>query len=288
MHIDLGSSISIIPKSQLQLLGIPMHRLAATNTVISGFNLGRSYSLGKIRLKCQIGDLKTEATCYVIEVDTPYNILLGRQWIHDYMIVPSTLHQCFKYVNRHGLVRTEFADIVPFKGVESYYSSEACLYEESKKYIINKLETITGPKEPSIIHLQTHKSGKSAPLVATLHVEVPGSLVQVAESEPIVSRLPHSRAKDHHRADGDPVTKIHPKTIGRHKIPCRASCHPSSQDEPATKSRSDIIKQANISSSTPGGQVAQDGIPTFGIAGGSRRGRRTCRIPVGTGGWYLS
>ncbi|KAJ6840135.1 uncharacterized protein M6B38_312855 [Iris pallida] len=265
-----------------------MHRLAATNTAISGFNSGRSYPLGKIRLKCQIGDLKTEATCYVIEVDTVYNILLGRQWIHDYMIVPSILHQCFKYVNRHGLVRTEVVDIDPFKGVESYYSSEACLYEESKKYIINKLETITGPKEPLIIHLQTRKSGKVVPLVATLHEEVPGSLVQVAELEPIVSRLPNSRAKAHHRADGDPVTKIHPKTIGRHKIPCRASCHPSSQDEPATKSRSEILKQVNISSSTLGGQVVQGGIPTFRIAGGSRRGRRTRRIPGGTDSWYLS
>ncbi|KAJ6849665.1 uncharacterized protein M6B38_268125 [Iris pallida] len=108
MHIDPGSSISIIPKSLLQLLGIPMHRLAATNTAISGFNSGRSYPLGKLRLKCQIGDQKTEVTCYVIEVDIPYNILLGRQWIHDYMIVSSTLHQYFKYVNRHGFVRTEF------------------------------------------------------------------------------------------------------------------------------------------------------------------------------------
>ncbi|KAJ6833312.1 uncharacterized protein M6B38_340515 [Iris pallida] len=191
MHIDPGSSISIISKSLLQLLGFPMHRLAATNTAISGFYSERSYPLGKIRLKCQIGDLKTEATCYVIEVDTPYNILLGRQWIHDYMIVPSTLYQYFKYVNRHGFVRTEFVDIDPFKGIESYYSSEACLYEESKKYIINKLETITGPNEPLIIYLQTRKLGKAAPLVATLHEEVPSSLVQVAKSEPIVSRLPN-------------------------------------------------------------------------------------------------
>jgi len=33
-----------------------------------------------------------EVTCYVIDADTSYNLLLGRPWIHANWIVPSTLH----------------------------------------------------------------------------------------------------------------------------------------------------------------------------------------------------
>ncbi|GAA0143851.1 hypothetical protein LIER_04437 [Lithospermum erythrorhizon] len=34
---------------------------------------------------------------HVIDAKTTYNMLLGRPWIHSNNIVPSTLHQCFKY-----------------------------------------------------------------------------------------------------------------------------------------------------------------------------------------------
>ena len=61
--------------------------------------------MGKIRLKCQIADLKTEVTCYVIENETYNSLLLGRPWIHANGIVPSTLHQCFKYVDKNGQVQ---------------------------------------------------------------------------------------------------------------------------------------------------------------------------------------
>ncbi|KAJ6796987.1 Uncharacterized protein M6B38_221260 [Iris pallida] len=193
MHINPGSSISIIPKSLLHHLRIPMHRLTPTSTAISGFNSGRSYPIGKIRLKYQIGDLQSEVTCYVIDADTSYNILLGCPWIHDYMIVPSTLHQYFKYIDKHGFVKTKFADIDPFKGVESYYS-DSCLYEKSKRHLDEgdiqaHTETATGSEGPLTIHLQARKPGKSAPLTATLRKD---AISLSAQEEQMIIRLPRS------------------------------------------------------------------------------------------------
>ena len=77
-QVDPGSALSIMPRRVLQHLGIPAHRLSATQTTIYGFNANDTRPLGKIKLKCQIGDLKTEVTCYIIEADTSYNLLLGR------------------------------------------------------------------------------------------------------------------------------------------------------------------------------------------------------------------
>jgi len=61
----------------MQHLGIPTHRLSAAQTTIYGFNANGTGLMGKIKLKCQIGDLKFEVTCYMIDVDTSYNLLLG-------------------------------------------------------------------------------------------------------------------------------------------------------------------------------------------------------------------
>jgi len=82
VQVDLGSALSIIPKRLLYFLGIPLNRLSAMTTTIYGFNAGSSHPLGKIWLRCRIGDLKSKVTSYVIDVDTLYNLLLGRLWIH--------------------------------------------------------------------------------------------------------------------------------------------------------------------------------------------------------------
>ena len=57
---------------------------------------------GKNQAQVSNGDLKSEMTCYVIDADTSYNLLLGRHWIHRNAIVPSTLHQVMKYVDEDG------------------------------------------------------------------------------------------------------------------------------------------------------------------------------------------
>jgi len=110
VQIDPGSALSVIPKRLLYFLGIPLNSLSATITMIYDFNAGSSHPLGKNWLRCRIGDLKSEVICYTIDADTSYNLFLGRPWIHANWIVPSTLHQCFKYVEDNVTVRTIFAE----------------------------------------------------------------------------------------------------------------------------------------------------------------------------------
>ena len=106
--------------------------LWANKTTIYDFNANDTRPMGKIKLKCQIGDLKSKVTYYVIDADTSYNLLLGRLWIHHNSIVPSTLHQVMKYINGSEKVRTLIAKRHPFKGVENYFT-DSLLYQDSLK-----------------------------------------------------------------------------------------------------------------------------------------------------------
>jgi len=130
IQVDPGSALSIMPCRVMQHLGIPTHRLSATQTIIYGFNANGTRPIGKIKLKYQIGDLKSEVTCYVIDADTSYNLLLGRPWIHHNSIVPSTLHQVMKYIDGSGKVRTLIVERHPFKGVQNYFT-DSLLYQDS-------------------------------------------------------------------------------------------------------------------------------------------------------------
>jgi len=122
IQVDTGSALSIMPCRVMQHLRIPTHRLSATQTTIYDFNANGTRQMGKIKLRCQIGDLKSEVTCYVIDADTFYNLLLGRLLIHSNSIIPSTLHQVMKYADERGRVRTLIAEKYPFKGVENYFT----------------------------------------------------------------------------------------------------------------------------------------------------------------------
>lgn len=97
---------------------------------IQGYNADSLRAIGKIRLKCQLADLKSEITCYVIDNDTSYNLLLGRPWIHGNFAVPSTLYQCFKYVDEDKKKSTNkkvFADRKP--GSKLIYCEDSKLYD---------------------------------------------------------------------------------------------------------------------------------------------------------------
>src|SRR5579862_9853242 len=60
------------------------------------------------------------------------NILLGRPWIHENGVVPSTLHHCIKFVDDDGIVHRVFANRKPFKGKEVHFA-DSQMYEGEKE-----------------------------------------------------------------------------------------------------------------------------------------------------------
>jgi len=76
--------------------------------------------------------LEDGVTCYVINADTSYNLLLGRPWIHANWIVSSTLHQCLKYVDDKATVRTVFTETQAFKRVKNYFTDTLFYWEITK------------------------------------------------------------------------------------------------------------------------------------------------------------
>jgi len=70
IQVDPGFALSIMRCRVMQHLRILTHRLNATQTTIYGFNANGTHPMGKIKLKCQIKDQRSEETCYVIDADT--------------------------------------------------------------------------------------------------------------------------------------------------------------------------------------------------------------------------
>ncbi|CAA0813575.1 Unknown protein, partial [Striga hermonthica] len=103
--IDGGSAVNILPLRTLKELGMTIEQLGNSRLMIQGFNQGGQRALGIIRLRLLMEDMESTAMFHVIDAKTSYNMLLGRPWLHENGVVPSTWHQCFKYC-KNGIVKT--------------------------------------------------------------------------------------------------------------------------------------------------------------------------------------
>ncbi|KAJ8615136.1 hypothetical protein MRB53_034508 [Persea americana] len=122
VQINPGSTLNLISTSALEELGIPPRKLSHTSMSIFGYDGSAQRPIGKIRFRLQIGDLISEVTVYAIKTPSYYNILLGRPWIYENGVVPSTPYQCIKFVGDDGLIHRVFADKKPIKGKEVHFA----------------------------------------------------------------------------------------------------------------------------------------------------------------------
>ena len=62
-------------------------------------------TLGAVNLTIQMGPIEFSVQFLVLDIDTSYNLILGKSFIHMAGVVPSTLHQMMKLVwNNEELV----------------------------------------------------------------------------------------------------------------------------------------------------------------------------------------
>ncbi|KAL4191052.1 hypothetical protein AMTRI_Chr07g27700 [Amborella trichopoda] len=119
--LDGGSVVNLIPRRILTRLGLGSKDLTPTLVTVQGFNQSRDKPDGTVRLRFTIGELNDYAQFHVIDIDTSYNILLDRPWLHYQGVVLATLHQCFKY-SRDGRQHTVYADKRPFPMAKIHYA----------------------------------------------------------------------------------------------------------------------------------------------------------------------
>ncbi|KAM1094242.1 hypothetical protein ACFX2B_009148 [Malus domestica] len=75
-----------------------------------------------------IGELKSSTIFHVIDARTSCSLLLGRPWIHENGVVPSTLHQCLKFYLEGAKVIQ--GDTKPFTEAESHFANAKFYMDE--------------------------------------------------------------------------------------------------------------------------------------------------------------
>ncbi|XP_069145633.1 uncharacterized protein [Solanum lycopersicum] len=96
--VDDGSGLNICPLSTLKQLRFDLGKLEKNQVNVRAFDGVQRETLGAVNLTIQMGPTEFEAKFQVLDIDTSYNLLLGRPFIHMAGAIPSTLHQVMKLV----------------------------------------------------------------------------------------------------------------------------------------------------------------------------------------------
>jgi hypothetical protein len=99
-----------------------MDDLEPTDVIICGFDNSGEATLGALTVKIQMSTFSFKVRFYVIDANTSYSALLGRPWIHKYRVVPSTLHQCLKFLDGSKTQQRIIGNMFPYTIQEAYHA----------------------------------------------------------------------------------------------------------------------------------------------------------------------
>uniref|UniRef100_A0A2N9HKB0 Uncharacterized protein n=1 Tax=Fagus sylvatica TaxID=28930 RepID=A0A2N9HKB0_FAGSY len=122
--VDQGSFAEIMYKGLYEKLGLKEADLASFTTPVFGFTGESMIPIGKTTLPVLARPISLQTEFIVIRGSSPYNAIVGRDWLHRMRAVPSTLHQKLRFPTEDGVIETPTAvmeEIAAEKDLEKIY-----------------------------------------------------------------------------------------------------------------------------------------------------------------------
>ena len=102
--VDPGSAADLLHLPAFKKMRVPLDHFSFTGRVLSGFDGATTLTVGDIAFLVRAGPITQQVLFSVVEDLGPYNVILGRAWLHAMKAVPSTYHQIISYLTASGQV----------------------------------------------------------------------------------------------------------------------------------------------------------------------------------------
>lgn len=102
--VNNGSALNVCPMHTATKLGITENKLTPSALTIRAYDSGCRSVLGTFKTTRMVGPVESVIEFCVMDINTSYNLLLGRTWLHPLEAVPSTVHQKIKLPWKEGVL----------------------------------------------------------------------------------------------------------------------------------------------------------------------------------------
>lgn len=118
-----GSSLNLCTLRFIKQVGYTEANIINEVITIKSYEKLERTTKGTLLFPIRFSPDTQEALFHVVDLNLPFNILLGWPWIHAMKDISSTYHQCIKFLH-HGIEITIYANPKPFlycNMVEKFY-----------------------------------------------------------------------------------------------------------------------------------------------------------------------
>ncbi|KAM2301037.1 hypothetical protein ACFX1S_031986 [Malus domestica] len=91
--IDGGRAVNVLPAKQMKKMKRGIEDFIPTDLTVSSFSGAITKTYGILPLEVDLGSKQIMLAFFVVDCTSTYGALLGRDWIHQSLAIPSTLHQ---------------------------------------------------------------------------------------------------------------------------------------------------------------------------------------------------
>ncbi|KAM1493283.1 hypothetical protein PS1_025447 [Malus domestica] len=110
--IDGGAAVNVLPAKQMRKMGRGTDDLIPTDLTVSSFSGAITKTHGILPLEVDLGSKQIMLAFFVVDCTPTYGALLGRDWIHQSLAIPSTLHQQVAVYHEAGTEGPGFWEMV--------------------------------------------------------------------------------------------------------------------------------------------------------------------------------
>ena len=110
--VDNGSALNVLPKHMLKEMPLDESHIKPSTMMARAYDGSPRQVVGTIEVELYIGPQLFFVTLQVMDIHPSYSMLLGRPWIHAARAIPSSLHQCLKYIANGMLVTVKAEETI--------------------------------------------------------------------------------------------------------------------------------------------------------------------------------
>ena len=102
--LDNGSALNVCPLVTTIALGFLPTDFRASTQNVRAYDETQRTIMGTLSTHVMIGPVSYSIVFQVLRIQSSFNLLLGRPWIHEAGVIPSSLHQKVKFIHEGRII----------------------------------------------------------------------------------------------------------------------------------------------------------------------------------------
>ena len=106
--LDNGSALNVCPLVTAIALGFSPDDFGPSTQTVRAYDGTQRTVMGTLSTRVMIRPISYSILFQVLRIQSTFNLLLGRPWIHEAGVIPSSLHQKVKFIHEGRVIMIQF------------------------------------------------------------------------------------------------------------------------------------------------------------------------------------